>query len=39
VVSRYEIQGLDMVEIPYEVDTLHFPKLAPSEYYIYKLTK
>jgi len=39
VVARYELQGLDIVEIPYEVPDLTFQKLAPSEYYIYKLSK
>lgn len=39
VVSRYELQGFDLVEIPYEVPDLTFKKLAPSEYYIYKLSK
>lgn len=39
VVSRFEIQGPDMVEIPYDAESLYFPKLAPSEYYIYKLVK
>lgn len=39
VVSRFELQGLDMVEIPYKVPDLTFSRLAPSEYYIYKLAK
>lgn len=39
VVAKYELQGLDMVEIPYEVPDLTFAKLAPSEFYIYKLSK
>jgi hypothetical protein len=39
VVAKYEFQGLDVVEVPYEVPDLTFSKLAPSEFYIYKLTK
>ena len=39
VVSRFEIQDCEMVEIPCEADGLHYPVLAPSEYYIYKLVK
>jgi hypothetical protein len=39
IVARYELQGLDIVEIPYEVPDLTFERLAPSEYYIYKLVK
>jgi hypothetical protein len=39
VAAKYEIQDLDIVEIPYEVPDLTFAKLAPSEFYIYKLVK
>ncbi len=39
VVAGYEIQNGDIIEFPYEVESLHFSKLAPSEYYIYKLVK
>lgn len=39
VVAKYEIQELDMVEIPHEVSELSFTKLAPSEFHIYKLSR
>lgn len=39
VVAGYNFNGLDVEEFEYNVEKLYFPRLKPSEFYIYKLAR